>query len=45
MMSQFIFGFQGGIYNPVTDLVMLSNRVYDTDNGHWLSPGCLPSGS
>ena len=36
---QFIFGFQGGIYNPVTDLVMLSNRVYDTDNGHWLSPG------
>jgi YD repeat-containing protein len=36
---QFIFGFQGGIYNPVTDLVMLSNRVYDTDNGHLLSPG------
>ena len=32
------FGFQGGIYIPVTQLVILGNRVYDTDNGHWISP-------
>ncbi|KAK3100250.1 hypothetical protein FSP39_016934 [Pinctada imbricata] len=32
------FGFQGGLYNPVTELVMLGMRTYDTDNGHWISP-------
>lgn len=35
---EFSFGFQGGIYNPVTELVMFKSRVYDTDNGRWLSP-------
>jgi RHS repeat-associated protein len=35
---EFIFGFQGGIYNPVTKLVVFKSRVYDTDNGRWLSP-------
>ncbi|XP_063415376.1 teneurin-m-like isoform X2 [Mytilus trossulus] len=36
---QFVFGFQGGIYSPVTELVMLNSRVYDTATGHWISPG------
>ncbi|XP_062616760.1 teneurin-2-like [Saccostrea cucullata] len=35
---EFSFGFQGGLYNPVTELVIFSSRVYDTDNGRWLSP-------
>lgn len=35
---EFSFGFQGGLYNPVTELVIFSNRVYDTENGRWLSP-------
>ncbi|XP_061169948.1 teneurin-m-like isoform X4 [Saccostrea echinata] len=35
---EFSFGFQGGLYNPVTELVIFRSRVYDTDNGRWLSP-------
>lgn len=35
---EFSFGFQGGLYNPVTELVIFKNRVYDTDNGRWLCP-------
>ncbi|XP_060065187.1 teneurin-m-like [Ylistrum balloti] len=32
------FGFQGGLYNPMTQLVLFGKRVYDTENGHWISP-------
>lgn len=35
---QFVFGFQGGIYNPITELVIFDGRVYDTFNGNWISP-------
>lgn len=33
---EFSFGFQGGLYNSVIELVIFKNRVYDIDNGRWL---------
>ncbi|KAK3582840.1 hypothetical protein CHS0354_039985 [Potamilus streckersoni] len=35
---EFTFGFQGGIYNPVTQMVHFRSRVYDTNTGRWTSP-------
>ena len=35
---QLSFGFQGGLYNPTTQLVHFSDRVYDTQLGSFLTP-------
>ena len=35
---EFSFGFQGGVYNPITKLVRLRRRVYDTMIGHYVDP-------
>ncbi|CAG5114545.1 unnamed protein product, partial [Candidula unifasciata] len=32
------FGFQGGLYNPVTQLVHFADRVYDANLGRFLTP-------
>lgn len=32
------FGFQGSVYNDLTQLAFLKNRVYDTHNGRFLTP-------
>lgn len=34
----FAFGFQGGFYNPVTNLVHFWHRVYDAGLGRYLTP-------
>lgn len=33
-----IFGFQGGLFNPLTGLVFFGKRIYDPENGHWITP-------
>lgn len=35
---QLVIGFHGGLYNPVTRLVHLGRRDYDTLAGRWTSP-------
>uniref|UniRef100_A0A2C9KDD1 EGF-like domain-containing protein n=1 Tax=Biomphalaria glabrata TaxID=6526 RepID=A0A2C9KDD1_BIOGL len=32
------FGFQGGLYNPITQLVHFHERVYDANLGRYLTP-------
>ncbi|XP_035826375.1 teneurin-m, partial [Aplysia californica] len=32
------FGFQGGLYNPITELVHFADRVYDANLGRFLTP-------
>ncbi|XP_074650354.1 teneurin-m-like [Tubulanus polymorphus] len=34
----FPFGFQGGVYDPETNLIFLGHRLYDPMTGRWTTP-------